>query len=109
MAFTQWMLVIGALLVVMAMSGSILKRLPLSASLLYLVAGYGLGPGGIDLLAVDAHRDAVLIERAAEIAVLISLFASGLKLRVSPRNLYWRLSIRLAFGSMLVTVGLLSV
>ena len=45
MTFTLWMLVIGALLVVMAMSGSILKRLPLSTSMLYLAAGYFLGPG----------------------------------------------------------------
>jgi NhaP-type Na+/H+ or K+/H+ antiporter len=109
MAFTYWMLVIGALLVLMAMSGSILKRLPLSTSLLYLVAGYWIGPGGINLLAVDARADAAFIERGAEIAVLISLFASGLKLKVSPRNAYWRLSVRLAFGSMFVTVGLLAV
>jgi NhaP-type Na+/H+ or K+/H+ antiporter len=108
MAFTYWMLVIGALLVLMAMSGSILKRLPLSTSMLYLVAGYWVGPGGIDLLSVDPEADAAFIERGAEIAVLISLFASGLKLKVSPRNVYWRLSLRLAFGSMIVTVGLLA-
>src|SRR5689334_15156495 len=108
MLFTYWMLVIGALLVVMAMSGSILKRLPLSTSMLYLAAGYGLGPAGVSLLSVDPRQHAIFIERATEIAVLISLFASGLKLKVSPRNEYWRLSIRLAFGSMLVTVGLLA-
>jgi sodium/hydrogen antiporter len=108
MTFTLWMLVIGALLVVMAMSGSILKRLPLSTSMLYLGAGFWLGPAGIGLLPVDPQRHAVFIERAAEVALLISLFASGLKLKVGPRNEYWRLSLRLAFGAMLITVALLA-
>lgn len=109
MAFTLWMLVIGALLVVMAMSGSILKRLPLSTSMLYLAAGYFLGPAVLGLMPVDPQRHAALIERAAEVAVLISLFASGLKLKVGPRNEYWRLSLRLAFGAMIITVALLAV
>jgi sodium/hydrogen antiporter len=108
MAFTYWMLIIGALLVIMAMSGSILQRLPLSTSMLYLAAGFLIGPAGIGLLSVDPSRHAAFIERAAEIAVLISLFASGLKLRVSLANRGWRLSLRLAFGSMVVTVGLLA-
>jgi NhaP-type Na+/H+ or K+/H+ antiporter len=109
MMFTIWMLVIGALLVLMAMSGSILKRLPISASMLYLAAGYGLGPAGIDLLPLNPERHAQFIERAAEVAVLISLFASGLKLKVGPSNPYWWLSVRLAFGAMILTVGLLAI
>jgi len=108
MAFTIWMLVIGTLLVLMAMSGSILKRLPLSTSMLYLGAGFWIGPGGVGLLPLNPDRHAVFIERTAEIAVLISLFASGLKLKIGLRNEYWNLSVRLAFGSMLVTTGLLA-
>jgi NhaP-type Na+/H+ or K+/H+ antiporter len=41
--------------------------------------------------------------------VLISLFASGLKLKVGPSNPYWRMSVRLAFGAMVLTVGLMTI
>jgi NhaP-type Na+/H+ or K+/H+ antiporter len=48
----------------------------------------------------------VLLERAAEIAVLISLFAVGLKLGLPFSDKRWQLPLRLATVSMIVTVGL---
>jgi NhaP-type Na+/H+ or K+/H+ antiporter len=44
MTFAIWALIIGALLITMALSGTSLSRLPLSTALLYLAAGFGLGP-----------------------------------------------------------------
>ena len=41
-----WFLIAGGLFVLMALSGTLLKRLPLSTSLVYLAIGYGLGPAG---------------------------------------------------------------
>lgn len=43
MSFAIWAIIIGALLTTMALSGSLLKRLPLSTAMLYLAAGVGLG------------------------------------------------------------------
>ena len=85
MLFAIWTLIIGALLISMALSGTLLKRLPLSTALLYLAAGYGLGPAGLALLAPDPLAYTVLLERMAEVAVLISLFAVGLKLGLPCR------------------------
>jgi sodium/hydrogen antiporter len=48
-----WFVVVGLLFVVMALAGSVLKRLPLSTSMLYLAAGAALGPLGVGLLHVD--------------------------------------------------------
>ena len=79
---TLWFLITGALLVSMALAGSVLKRLPLTASMFYLGAGALLGPWGIDLLRVDALRDARVVERLTEIVVIVSLFTAGLKLRL---------------------------
>ena len=109
MLATVWYIVIGLLLVGMALSGSVLKRLPLSTSMLYLAVGFGLGPYGFGLIRLDPVRDSALLERFAEVAVIVSLFTAGLKLRVGLRDALWELPARLASGSMAVTIGLIAV
>ena len=101
--------IIGLLLVGMAITGSVLQRLPLSTAMLYILAGIALGPFGIGLIDLDPVNDAELIERLAEIAVIVSLFTAGLKLRLPLRDRRWWLSLRLAFVSMTVTVALVAV
>lgn len=108
MTFTLWFLVIGLLLIGMALFGSVLKRLPLSSSMLYLATGVGLGPIGIGLIRLDPLRSSVFLERFAEVAVIVSLFTAGLKLRVSLGDRLWRLPVRLALVSMALNVGLVA-
>lgn len=105
---TLWFLVAGGLLVVMALAGTLVGRLPLSAAMFYLAVGYGVGPGGLGLLAANPLRDAAVLERLAEVAVIVSLFGAGLKLRAPWTNRRWLLPVRLAGLSMLVTVGLVT-
>ncbi len=109
MIFTIWYVVVGALLILMALGGSVLRRLPLTTSLLYLAVGFALGPRGAGLFNLDPLDGAVLLERLTEVAVVVSLFTAGLKLRVAWTDARWRLPLRLAFGSMTVTVGLIAV
>ena len=106
MEMTLWFIVAGALLVGMALGGSVLKRLPLSTSLLYLVVGYVLGRLGLGRL--DAHAQAKLLEHLTEVGVLISLFTAGLKLRAPFKDPQWRIAVRLAFLAMALTVGLVT-
>jgi NhaP-type Na+/H+ or K+/H+ antiporter len=108
MEFATWALIIGVLLTAMMLAGTFLKRLPLSTAMLYLAVGYGLGPAGLSLLAPDPLKFSVLLERAAEVAVLISLFAVGLKLGLPLSDKGWRLPIRLASVSMMVTVAMIA-
>ena len=108
MFFAIWALIIGALLISMALSGTLLKRLPLSTAMLYLAAGYGLGPAGLALMVPDPLIDSVLLEKMAEVAVLISLFTVGLKLGLPLSNQGWRLPMRLAVVSMTLTVALIA-
>jgi NhaP-type Na+/H+ or K+/H+ antiporter len=103
--FTLWYLVVGVLLIAMAIAASMLKRLPLTSSMFYLAAGWALGPTGAALLSVNVIDDAVLLERVTEIAVIVSLFTAGLKLRLPLRDPRWRAAILLATLGMLVTVG----
>jgi NhaP-type Na+/H+ or K+/H+ antiporter len=103
-----WFVIVGALLVAMALSRSVLTRLPLSTAMLYLGAGFALGPHALGLLQVDIYEQSAVWERITEIAVIVSLFAAGLKLRTPLRDRRWVLPVRLAVVSMGVTVGLVT-
>jgi NhaP-type Na+/H+ or K+/H+ antiporter len=103
-----WFLVAGGLLVLMALAGTVLKRLPLSSAVLYLLGGVAIGPYGLKLMNLGPIKDAHLLEVLSEVAVLISLFTTGLKLGPPLSDNRWRIPLRLAFGAMTVTVGLIT-
>lgn len=105
MPFFAWFLVLGPLFVVMALAGSALKRLPFSPAMLYLGAGVLLGPRVAGMIDLDPVADAELLERLGEIAVIVSLFTAGLKLKVPLRDPQWRVPLRLASATMLLTVA----
>jgi sodium/hydrogen antiporter len=109
MTFALWMVIVGLLLIAMAMSGSVLRRLPLSTSMLYVGVGLLIGAGGLGLVDFGLFEHGVLLERAAEIAVIVSLFSCGLKLKLPLADPRWWLSVRLAVVSMIVTVALIAV
>lgn len=96
---------VGLLLVVMTLTSSFIARVPLSSAILYLGVGVCIGPWGLELLTLDPIKDAGLIERLTEVAVLISLFTVGLKLELPLRDARWRIPLQLATVSMLITVG----
>jgi len=105
---TVWYLIAGAVLMVMALSGSLVERLPLTTALLYLGIGFALGPLGVGLIRLDPGLHSAALERATEVVVIISLFTAGLKLRAPLADPLWRLPVRLASLSMAITVGLLT-
>jgi sodium/hydrogen antiporter len=105
---TIWYLIIGVLLILMGLSGSVLKRLPLSPAMLYLAIGFVLGPSGVALVTLDPYHDAHWLTQLTEVALLISLFSVGLRLRVAITDPMWRLPIRLGVIGMLVTIALLA-
>jgi len=108
MTFAIWTLIIGVLLIAMVLSGTLLKRLPLSTAMLYLAAGFILGPAGLAVLSLHPMAHAALLERVAEVAVLISLFSVGLKLGLPLSNRHWLMPLRLAFMSMTLTIALIA-
>jgi sodium/hydrogen antiporter len=93
----------------MALAGSSMKRLPVSGSMVYLAVGYALGAAGWGLMEPDSRDVSVILERVTEIALLISLFSVGMKLGLPLSSPHWRLPLRLAFLSMALTVGLITV
>jgi NhaP-type Na+/H+ or K+/H+ antiporter len=107
MEFALWSVIVGLLLVVMALSGTVLKRLPLSTAMLYLMVGIAVSPLGLDLLPADPLKHTEVLERMAEVVVLLSLFTAGLKLSPGLGDRRWVLPVRLALTSMLVTIALI--
>lgn len=60
------------------------------------------------LLSPDPLTYTVILERVTELAVLISLFAVGLKLGLPLSDKGWRLPVRLAIVSITITVALIA-
>lgn len=92
----------------MALLGTRIKRLPLTTSLIYLLVGIVLGPYVIGAIRVDPITHSAVLERVTEFAVIVSLFAAGLKLRTPLTNRRWLLPILLASVSMVLTVALIA-
>lgn len=103
--FTLACIIVGTLLIAKTLIGSFISRLPLSAAMVYLGVGVAIGPLGFGLIRLDAVKHVMLLERLTEIAVLISLFTSGLKLELPLRDRRWRIPLQLATVSMVVTVS----
>ena len=103
--FTLGCVIAGLLLVALTLGSSFLARLPLSAAMLYLALGVAVGPMGWGLLTLDALKNTDVLERVTEVAVLISLFNSGMKLELPLRHARWRIPVQLATVSMLLTVA----
>ena len=102
---TVWFVVTGALLIGMALSSTVLKRLPITAAIFYLAVGAMLGPWGIGLLRVSMLDDTAVLEWLTEIAVIISLFTAGLKLRLPITDRRWRPAMLLAAVGMVLTIS----
>jgi NhaP-type Na+/H+ or K+/H+ antiporter len=108
MTFAVWAALAGALLITIALSGSFFRRLPITITMVYFAVGVALGPLGLRVVVIDPVEDAQTVERLAEIAVIVSLFTAGLKLRLPLGDPQWWIAARLAFGSMIFTVGLVA-
>ncbi|RYG26529.1 sodium:proton antiporter [bacterium] len=104
----SWLVIVGVLLMLMALMATVLKRLPLTTSLLYLGVGAALGPLGAGLIALDPLASAHVLERLTEAAVVVSLFTAGLKLRVPFSDELWKPPLRLATLTMVVTIALVA-
>jgi len=89
----------------MALSSAYLRGLPITTSAIYLALGLLVSPVGLDLVAVNFVEWKVWFEHLTEIAVIVSLFVGGLKLRLPLRNQAWSAAFRLAAPVMLASIA----
>jgi NhaP-type Na+/H+ or K+/H+ antiporter len=103
-----WFLLIGGLLLFMGMGGALLRRAPITSAIVYLGVGLLFGPTGLGLYHFNPMKESALLELLTEVAVLISLYATGVKMPVPFSWPRWRAPILLATLSMTLTVGLIT-
>lgn len=108
MSNAGWFLLIGGLLLFMGMSGALLRRAPATSAIIYLGVGLLFGPTGLGLYHFNPLKESALLELLTEVAVLISLYATGVKMPVPFRWPHWRAPILLATLSMALTVSLVA-
>jgi NhaP-type Na+/H+ or K+/H+ antiporter len=108
MTSTLWFILIGCLMLARGLAATTISRLPVTSAIVYLIAGLVLGPVALGVFSFDAAKQSVVLETLTEIAVLISLFSAGVKMPVPITYKRWGPSIRLAWVSMSITVGLVA-
>lgn len=108
MSFNLWLLLIAILLLVMALGRPIVDRLPVTPAIVYLIVGVALGPWGAGVLQIDPFVQSPALLRVSEIAVALSLFTVGMKLRLPWTDRRLRPALCLASVSMLLTIALTS-
>jgi NhaP-type Na+/H+ or K+/H+ antiporter len=104
MTNAQWFMLVGGLLLVMGLTASLLKRLPITSAIIYLAVGVLVGPTALDVFHFNPLKESALLEVLTEVAVLISLFSAGIKMPVPLNFAHWREPILLATVSLTVTV-----
>ncbi len=108
MSNATWFTLLGLLLLAVGFSFWLLKRLPVTTAMVYLVVGLIVGPTGLYLFHFNPLKQSAVLEVIAEGAVLVSLFSAGLKFQLPLKYARWRLPIRLALISMTASVGLMA-
>lgn len=103
--FLGWMAIAGLLLLSIALASSSLQRLPISTSGLYLAVGAVLGPLCMAWLRIEVTRESHWFEALTQVAVVVSLFVGGLKLRLPFSAAAWRTVPRLAGPIMVLTIA----
>jgi NhaP-type Na+/H+ or K+/H+ antiporter len=96
-------LAFGLVLAIAVLLSERARRTVLSTSVLFLVAGFALGGGGLGWLQVD--RDGGLVQRFAELALFAILFVDGAGLPVQQLATAWRLPGRALLVGLPLTIG----
>jgi NhaP-type Na+/H+ or K+/H+ antiporter len=105
MSFILCMTVFGVLLMLLALTSSYLRWLPVTTSAVCLAFGAAIGPWGLDIAQLDVRDARHWLERLTEIAVLFSLFNTGIKLRLPLHRGAWHSAYLLAGPVMLATIA----
>jgi NhaP-type Na+/H+ or K+/H+ antiporter len=106
MQLTLSLLLCGLALLALAFGDRAIRALPLTPALLYLIVGWlaGAALGAPALAEVELQAGELTV--IFELAVLISLFAVGLRLQLPPTLRHWRHALVLAGPTMVACIGL---
>lgn len=105
MSLTAWIAACGVLLLGAGLTSGWIRRLPITSFWLFLGAGIIAGPWFLDQVWIDFPAHPYWLAMASELALVVSLFIGGLKLRVGFDHIAWRTALRLAFPAMILCIA----
>ena len=106
-AFEVAVAVLGGLLVVGALLSGLAKRSLLSLTALFVVAGFVLGEGGLEVL--EFNPEGEFVQALAVIALILILFRDGLEIEAELLQADWHLPLRKLVFAMPITAALVAV
>ncbi|QWT21375.1 cation:proton antiporter [Bacillus sp. NP157] len=106
MPLLPWLLLIGALLLLTSFLSGWIHRGPVTTFAIFLAVGVIVGPGVLGLASLGFTTEHVhWLRLASEAALVVSLFITGLKLRIGLHDRAWRMAFRLALPGMVLTAA----
>ena len=99
-------LVFGALLIGGALASGLAHRSFLSMTAVFVVAGFVLGDGGLEVLEFDAESGFVV--QLATVALIVILFRDGIEVEAEMLQREWRLPARKLILAMPITCVLIA-
>jgi sodium/hydrogen antiporter len=104
--FDTAVLVLGALLMGGALLSGLARRSFLSLTALFVLCGFALGKGGLEVLELDAGGG--FVQALATVALIVILFRDGLEIEVEMLQSEWRLPLRKLVLAMPITAAIVS-
>ena len=96
-------LAFGVVLMLAVLISERARRTVISTAVLFLLAGFAIGEGGLGLVEVSAREE--VVTRFAELALFAILFIDGAQLRLGDITSAWRLPGRALLVGMPLTLG----
>ncbi len=106
-AFDNALLVLGALMMGGALLSGVARRSFLSMTALFVLAGFALGEGGLDVL--EFEPGAGFVQALAILALVVILFRDGLEVESEMLQTQWRLPLRKLVLAMPITAAVVAV
>jgi NhaP-type Na+/H+ or K+/H+ antiporter len=104
--FDTAVLVFGALLMFGALLSGLARRSFLSLTALFVLCGFALGDGGLDVL--EFEPGAGFVQILATVALVVILFRDGLEVEAEMLQTQWRLPLRKLVLAMPITAAIVA-
>jgi sodium/hydrogen antiporter len=105
-SFDEAVAVLGAMLVLGALVSGLARRSFLSLTAVFVIAGFALGEGGLEVLEFDPRGG--FVATLAIVALIVILFRDGLEVEAEMLQTAWRLPFRKLVLAMPITAGLVA-
>jgi len=105
-SFDTVLLVLGALLMAGALLSGLARRSFLSMTALFVLTGFALGEGGLEVLEFDPG--AGFVQALATLALVVILFRDGLEVEAEMLQSQWRLPLRKLVLAMPITAAIVA-